>query len=722
MAIGSREGPPASRRAAVAWLATLGVLALVGNGALVVLNLGRVAEAQRWVAHSDQVLDALGALLRSVQDAEAGQRGYLLTGDPAYLAPWEDASASLQAQLARLEALTGGDPDERAGLASLRPLVERKVAELAATIELRRGAGGAQRARTLVRSDLGRRLMETIRARIGEASRAEDARMAARSDAARDALRRTGAAHLLGLLASLGLIGAALALAAARERERRRAEAYLRQFELLAHHSRDVVLFMRRDGRILDANAAAVAAYGYGVDELRQLTVEDLRAEETRVLVAGQMAEADGAGLLFESVHRRRDGSTFPVEVSSQGATIGGARTLVSVIRDITERTRAAEALRASEARLRRLLEALPQLVWSADAAGRLEYFNQRWRDYTGQAAGAEAWDPALHPEDRDRVVAAWQEAVAHRGEIALEHRLRRFDGEYRWFLRRAILLPGQEGTGGRWFGTCTDIHDLKVSQEVLRQADRLKDDFLSMASHELRTPLTALRLQADLLGRALRRGGLADDRSERPLAVMRAQIERLQALVGVLLDVSRLNAGRFTLERDRLDLAEVAREVVERLRPEAEGAGTELRLRGPGVTGRWDRIRLEQVITNLVSNAIKYGGRRPVEVEVGARDGHALLVVRDHGIGIAPESRLRLFQRFERASNATAFPGLGLGLWIARRIAEAHGGDISVDSEIGAGSTFTLRIPRDPEDAGADPAAPRGGRAGPPEERPVPA
>jgi signal transduction histidine kinase len=173
------------------------------------------------------------------------------------------------------------------------------------------------------------------------------------------------------------------------------------------------------------------------------------------------------------------------------------------------------------------------------------------------------------------------------------------------------------------------------------------------------------------------------------------AQVDRLQALLGTLLDVSRLNAGKFTLDLSEVDLGALAGEVVQRFRPEADGSGTPLRLRAGPAPGTWDRQRLDQVLTNLVSNALKYGNRRPVEVEVTADVTTAVVVVRDHGIGIDSESLATVFDRFERAHNSGAIQGLGLGLWIARSLVEAHGGTLTVKSAVGAGSTFTVALPR---------------------------
>jgi PAS domain S-box-containing protein len=224
------------------------------------------------------------------------------------------------------------------------------------------------------------------------------------------------------------------------------------------------------------------------------------------------------------------------------------------------------------------------------------------------------------------------------------------------------------------------------------QEAVRARDDFLSIASHELRTPLTPLRLQVQILRRLLANGGApARDKLSGSLDTLERQTDRLSRLVSDLLDVSRITAGKLTLHRERLDLAELAREVVERY---AGASQSPIALRTESATGSWDRARLEQVATNLLANAIKYGQGKPIEVSVARKEGTALLAVRDRGIGIAPEDVERIFGRFERAASASSYGGLGLGLYIAQQIAAAHGGRIAVASAPGQGATFTVSLP----------------------------
>lgn len=253
----------------------------------------------------------------------------------------------------------------------------------------------------------------------------------------------------------------------------------------------------------------------------------------------------------------------------------------------------------------------------------------------------------------------------------------------------------------------------------LYRQAQdtiRLREEFLSVASHELHTPLTPLQLQLQTLKRALEtpERATAGELTLKLESALR-QVKRLSRLVDDLLDVSRITAGRLALQREEVELVELTRELVERFGEQAEAAGCSFHIAATGpVSGAWDRFRLEQVLVNLLSNALKYGAGRPVEIEVAARGGEATWLIRDHGIGIAPENLQRIFGRFERAVSARSYGGLGLGLFIAHQIVQAHGGTLQVWSEPGAGATFTVTLPQQPHlDVGEGPSV-RGGHGAP--------
>ncbi|HYH99251.1 hybrid sensor histidine kinase/response regulator [Hyalangium sp.] len=264
--------------------------------------------------------------------------------------------------------------------------------------------------------------------------------------------------------------------------------------------------------------------------------------------------------------------------------------------------------------------------------------------------------------------------------------------------------LPQMHGRPETVLLALLDVTALHVTERNLQRAVHVRDDFLSIASHELRTPLTSLKvhIQGALLAAARR--------NEEPVPVAQyvakletldQNVSRLAQLVDNLLDISRINAGRLDFELAEVDLAAVVREVATRFSEEATRAGCPLTVRAENpVIGKWDRSRVDQVVTNLLTNALKYGAGAPVQLTVGEEATHATLEVRDEGIGIRDEDRRRIFERFERAVPHEHYSGFGLGLWIVHEIVAVLGGSVTVESSPGKGSIFRVQLPwaREPQ------------------------
>jgi len=355
-------------------------------------------------------------------------------------------------------------------------------------------------------------------------------------------------------------------------------------------------------------------------------------------------------------------------------------------------------ALRDTEERFRTLVETIPQLVFTAHPNGASDFYGAQTLAYSGLSAAElrrSGWTAMLHPDDRARAIAVWKTAIAAGVPATDELRLRRSDGAYRWFLVSAVPLRSADGRVLKWFGSCTDIQAQKESEEAKTEAIAARDVFLSVASHELKTPIAAALLQIQQARRRLARAPADVAGASERAAATEASIERLGKLVEALLDVSRVATGRLVLERAPYDLSAAVQNTCARFADAARRSASPLALEvEPGIRADGDRLRTEQVLTNLLSNALKYGAGRPIAVTLRRDAGRAVLTVQDHGIGIDPEDQARVFDRFERAASARHYGGLGLGLWIARQIVEASAGVIRVESWPGAGSTFTVELP----------------------------
>jgi PAS domain S-box-containing protein len=384
---------------------------------------------------------------------------------------------------------------------------------------------------------------------------------------------------------------------------------------------------------------------------------------------------------------------------------------------DITERKRAEASLAESEARFRHLADALPQMVFDLDAEGRSGYLNEQWLRYTGSTPGDTKSRLALvHADDRPRVEAAWAKAVAGGTAYECEYRLRGRDGQFRWVLARAVPVCDAGGRVTRWFGTATDVHELKQTQVAMKETARLKDEFLAMLSHELRNPLAPITNSLYILER-VEPGG---EQARRAHEVIGRQTAHLSKLVNELLDATRLTRHRIELHRETVDLNVAVGRVVEDHRNLFGEAGVSLEFASAPrpVPVSADATRLAQVVGNLLHNAVKYtapGGRASVRVSVEA--GGATIRVRDDGVGIAAEMLPHLFEPFTQARQSLDRErgGLGLGLALVKGLVDLHGGIVLARSDgPGTGSEFVVQLPLAAASAPA-PEPPRAPRAGTP-------
>jgi PAS domain S-box-containing protein len=475
------------------------------------------------------------------------------------------------------------------------------------------------------------------------------------------------------------------------------------------------LLWVGPDGRILRANRAELELLGYTPEEYIGRHIAEFHVDHE--VVADMLKRLAKNETLhgYEARLRCKDGSIRYVLIDSNVLWEAGQFIHTRCFtRDISARKQAEAALRASEERFRALANVVPTMVWTAAPDGTIIYANDRWFHYCGitpEQNGRNWPELVLHPDDRERCLAEWMHALQCGTDYEIEVRNRRYDGEYRWFLTRAVPLHDADGRITAWFGTTTDIHDRKLAEEERLQllereraaraealeAVRIRDVFLSVASHELKTPLTSLLGQAQLLVRRAQRDGNLREREMHSIQVIATQASRLNKMILALLDVSRLETGQLSIERAPLDLGALAQQVVAEVQPTLEKHIVTYHGPDEPVIIEGDVLRLEQVLQNLVQNAIKYsvqGGQ--VTLQVILCETTAGVAVTDEGIGIPQEALPQLFGRFYRASNAEAeyIAGMGIGLFVVKEIVSMHGGTVEVVSTEGKGSTFTIWLP----------------------------
>jgi len=352
----------------------------------------------------------------------------------------------------------------------------------------------------------------------------------------------------------------------------------------------------------------------------------------------------------------------------------------------VKERTK---ELELSRRHFKFLTDHIPQMTFTADIDGTIDYYNAKWYEYTGLSVAQEHetdWNFFLLPDDLPKAVSQWKTSIETGKPYEEEFRIKCVKtNEYRWHLCRALPLKDETGEIVKWFGTCTDIEEQKKENEQ-------KDEFIGIASHELRTPITSLKAYIQLLERDLKEKNTAE--ATKYVLKARDFVDKINSLVTELHDVTKIQSDKFQLNKTEFNFEEFLTNSIESI----QITNNTHQIRKIGVADisiLADKQRLQQVLFNYLTNAIKYSPKSfEIVVEVKTTENTLTVSVRDFGLGIPKNEMSKVFQRFFRSSSTKNIEGLGLGLYLCKKIIKAHKGEVWVESQEGEGSTFFFSLP----------------------------
>ncbi|MEP7189585.1 MAG: PAS domain S-box protein, partial [Roseiflexaceae bacterium] len=532
--------------------------------------------------------------------------------------------------------------------------------------------------------------------------------------------------------------------------ERASADAALREseqrFRVLFEHSPDAIILIDPhhpdiSWPIVECNDVACRMNGYTREEMIGQSIDLLNSGAGKTAERAAYVERlrrEGT-IRFEDFHRRKDGSRFSIEILSSLISVGGRELVLGIDRDISERKRAEDALRAAEAQYRMLIEQIPAIIYTAtiDEQSSTSYVSPQIEAILGFTpkewlANPGLWLDLVHPDDRVRVLETVGRTHVSDGAIPIEFRSFTRDGRLVWLRDEARVVRDQAGQPLFMQGISLDITDRKRMEAALfeerallarrvdeRTADLsaanaelartavLKDEFLASMSHELRTPLNAVLGLSEALQEEVY--GPINDRQRRSLHNIEESGRHLLELINDILDLAKIGAGKLELELEFSSIETICQASLRLIKQIAQKKRLSIELTiNPAVTLiRVDARRVKQVLVNLLSNAVKFtpeGGAIGLEVVGDAARQAVDLIVWDTGIGIAQDQMTQLFQPFVQLDSRLArqYEGSGLGLALVRRLVELHGGSISVTSEVERGSRFTVALPWQTTNVGA--------------------
>lgn len=662
--------------------------------------LSKLRESDSLVMHSSEVKSTIDAILTDLLNSETGERGYIITGDKDYLAPYILGVSYVNSDLSKLKELTKNNASQQSKILLLEKNIDDRLSQLKEVVSLH-DSDGFTVAESKIRTYAGKRTMDSIRTLLTDLMNEEDNQLKIREKESSISYRNIYIISTLSGVITLVLISLTYYISNIEfEKRKKLTEQLLRsdeKYRLLIESVRDYAIFtLTLKGKITSWNPGVKEILGYDENNFvgRDFSFIFSDGDIKKGIPKREIRNAlKGKSAPDERWHERSDGTRFfasgkVTQIKNDEGKIVG---LTKIMQDITQKKENEQLLKYQKSLLEAQKEVSPEGILVVSNDGKIMSYNHRFAVMWGIPEG-------IMPKNMDsRIWKSIRKRIVHPQEffkrISFLYKTKKSSYEKiylndgRIFDRHGSPIKGE---ASQYYGYVWFFLDI-TEQEVLA---RQKDDFIGIASHELKTPVTSIKAYTQVLLAMFKKKG--NEQAVRSLSKMDTQLNKLSDLIRDLLDVTKIESGRLKFNEDFFDFDKLVQEVAESFRyiSKKHRLVVEGRI-GKKVFG--DPDRTGQVITNLISNAIKYSPHSDkVLIHISVSGKNARFCVRDFGVGISKEKQARVFERFYRVNGPeqNTFPGLGLGLYISSEIVRRQEGRIWVESVPGKGSNFCFTLP----------------------------
>jgi PAS domain S-box-containing protein len=475
--------------------------------------------------------------------------------------------------------------------------------------------------------------------------------------------------------------------------------------QVLFEHAAAGIAEVSDEGKFIRVNKKFCEITGHDEKELMALTFQEIThpddlSKDISALKRLYLYEIDSYEMDKRYIKKDKSIVWIHLTVSLVEVIKGKKQYAIAIIQDINDKKELEQRMYEAGRRIEMITETIPNFIWICEPDGSGAYFNTRWLEYTGQSveeASGKGWHNAIHPLDRELVLEDWKITLNLGEPSSIQYRLMDLHGHYKWFLTHSVAVKNNSGEVIQWLSSSADIDDEKKAHQTIEEAVVLRDEFLLMASHELKTPVTSIKMHLQMLQNKIQRmdGNRIPVETAEYINIAHKQSSNLAHLVENLLDISRVKLGKMGFLFDKTNLSNLIEDIVYHFEATTNRSTCTIESSvEKDIYCFVDKIKIEQVLINLLMNSLKYAAGSMVRVVLRATESEVIIQVSDSGPGIPSERRETIFDKFTRGLTHRNVSGLGLGLFISRQIIENHSGTLVLEENANKGTYFKITLP----------------------------